>query len=297
MKKQILLVAAIAIVSASYAGAAQTNNGCQGNCDGNGPSNNANHNSNSSSAVGIGTGIGMGGAGGNSSSNSQATGGSVSHSGNSVATGGSVSNSGNSYSTNNTTVRNDNANVQGQTQGQSQSSKNSNRNSNANNNRNQNASNANNSNSNANSGNNAAQSSSTVTTVQGDTYVAARIPVATAYAPNNVPTATCMGSSSVGFSAVGFSASGGSSWIDENCQLLEQVRTVSQVLGQQDVAAEMMRAVPAYRDALVRLGKMPAPKSAVSQAGALDAAAVSSYNTQDSSYQVAVKSVPFFMGN
>lgn len=243
MKKNIIAIAAFFMAS-SVAMAAQTNTGCQGNC----PSGDTINNSGGQGGTGIG--IGGVGIGGNATS---------------ISTGGnSTSNSG-VVASGNSNVRNDNANVQGQTQGQSQSS--SNRNNNNAVSRNQNASAANNSNTNANSGNNAAQSTSTVTSVQvtGDTYVAPRIPVATAYAPNNVPTATCMGSSSVGFSAVGFSMSGGSSWVDTNCQLLEQVRTVAQVLGQPQVAAQMLAdGIPAYAAAVAKLtGRAVAPTKAV----------------------------------
>lgn len=257
MKKNLLVVAAIFMVSGTV-NAAQTNTGCQGNCPSGDLVNNAGGaGGNATGGVGIGTGIGFGG---------NATGGNASSSSNSgvIGSGNSASNSG-VYGSGNSNVRNDNANVQGQTQGQSQSS--SNRNSNNAVSRNQNASAANNNNTNANSGNNAAQSASTVTSVQvtGDTYVAPRIPVATAYAPNNVPTATCMGSSSVGFSAVGFSMSGGSSWVDSNCQLLEQVRTVAQVLGQPQVAAQMLAdGIPAYAAAVAKLtGRAVAPTKAV----------------------------------
>ncbi|MNT97541.1 hypothetical protein D3C72_2398890 [compost metagenome] len=50
-----------------------------------------------------------------------------------------------------------------------------------------------------------------------------------------------------------FGFSLGTSWTDSNCMLLEQVRTVSVVLGQKEVAQEMMMAVPAYADAVKRL--------------------------------------------
>lgn len=102
--------------------------------------------------------------------------------------------------------------------------------------------------------------------VEGDstTYQAARIPVATAYAPNIAPTAVCMGSSSVGGQGMSFGFSLGSSWTDANCMLLEQVRTVSIVLGQKEVAQEMMMAVPAYAEAVSRL-KGQAKKSTAAQ--------------------------------
>lgn len=165
--------------------------------------------------TGVGIGIGKGGA------------------------GGSVLGSGNSSNLNN----NANTNLQGQAQGQAQSSKNSNRN--------DNRSNASNSNTNANSGNNSDQS----VTVQGDNYEARRIPVSTAYAPNIAPTAVCMGSTSGGGSAQMISLSFGTSWTDDNCMLLEQVRTVSAVLGDRETASEMMCDVAVYAAARARVGK------------------------------------------
>lgn len=256
MKKNIIAIAAFFMAS-SVAMAAQTNTGCQGNCpSGDVVNNSGGQGGTGGNAISTGVGIGYGGSsvatGGNSSSNSGVVG-----SGNS-----GIYNSGNSTTRND--VRNENANSQQQKQGQQQSSNN------RNSNRNQNNSNAANSNTNANAGNNAAQSTSTMNTVQvtGDTYVAPRIPVATAYAPNNVPTATCMGSSSVGFSAVGFSMSGGSSWVDTNCQLLEQVRTVAQVLGQPQVAAQMLAdGIPAYAAALAKVSGVAAPRKTVADVG------------------------------
>ena len=83
-----------------------------------------------------------------------------------------------------------------------------------------------------------------------------RNPVSTAYAPNIAPTATCMGSTSAGAQGIGFGVSFGSTWTDENCQTLEQVRTTATVLGDQTTAAEMMCAqIPKYREARQRAGK------------------------------------------
>lgn len=82
-----------------------------------------------------------------------------------------------------------------------------------------------------------------------------RNPVSTAYAPSIMPTAVCMGSSSGGIQGASFGVSVGSSWTDANCMLLEQVRTTSTILGDQATAAEMMCAVPAYKEARVRTGK------------------------------------------
>lgn len=230
--KKLLLVAALTSIVSHGANATvfgnTENNYDNRNYGGSGGAGGAGGN-----ATGVGVGVGISGA------SSSATGGAVVGSGNSNATGGSVRDSGNS--------NNLNANVnkmgQGQDQSQGQSQRSSNRNNNTN------VSSAQNSNSNANSGNN----SNTNVNVEGSTYHAARIPVATAYAPNNVPTATCMGSSSAGVQSAGLGISLGSSWTDTNCVLLEQIRTVAQVLGQQAVAQEMMLAVPAYKEAVERM--------------------------------------------
>lgn len=177
--------------------------------------------------VGIGVGVGVG-QGGNGYGGAGGRGGD----------GGSVIGSGNSSNVNS------NKQAQGQKQGQSQSSRNDNRSS-------ANATGGSNSNSNANSGNNSDQS----VTVQGDNYDAPRIPVSTAYAPNIAPTAVCMGASSLGGSGAALSLSFGTSWTDENCMLLEQVRTVASVIGDREIAAEMMCDVKAYAAARARAGK------------------------------------------
>lgn len=69
-----------------------------------------------------------------------------------------------------------------------------------------------------NEGNNSAQS--TTVKVEGDTYQAAKIPVATAYAaPLAASNGTCMGSSSAGAQGVGFGLSIGSTWTDSSCDM------------------------------------------------------------------------------
>lgn len=254
MKKGIIAVAVISMMGVSGAFAAQTNTGCQGNCPGGDTINTTNQGGTGyggnggigiggagGSAVGVGTGGagGQGGQGGSVVGSGNGTGigvgGAVVGSGNSSATGGSVKND----------VKNTNTNVaaqqQGQKQGQSQSSNN------RNNNRNDNNSNA------TSYGSVATTAQSTSLTVQGDTYEAPRIPVSTAYAPNIMPTAVCMGSTSMGGQGMSFGFSLGTSWTDANCMLLEQVRTVSVVLGQKEIAQEMMMSVPAYADAVKRL--------------------------------------------
>lgn len=227
MKAKSVLIAAVLALAASGAAHATkpgNNGGGNGGCgvgqQTNGCGGGTSSNTATGGAGGHGVGIGQGG-------NASATGGRG-------GDGGSVWGSGNSS--------NANSNKQDQSQGQISANRNDNRSS---------ATGGSNSNSNANSGNNSAQS----VTVQGDNYDSPRIPVATAYAPNIAPTAVCMGSSSAGAQGVTFGVSFGSSWTDDNCMLLEQVRTVSAVLGDRETAAEMMCEVKAYAAARERAGK------------------------------------------
>jgi hypothetical protein len=69
-----------------------------------------------------------------------------------------------------------------------------------------------------------------------------------------MPTAVCSGVTGGGASSAAFGVSFGTSWTDANCMLLEQVRTTAVILGEQEVASEMMCAVEAYRDARARMG-------------------------------------------
>lgn len=59
-------------------------------------------------------------------------------------------------------------------------------------------------------------------------YAAPKIPVASAMSPANLPTAPCMGSTSVGVSGVLFGFSSGSSWEATECMTLEMARSFSQ---------------------------------------------------------------------
>lgn len=81
-----------------------------------------------------------------------------------------------------------------------------------------------------------------------------------------MPTAVCSGSTAAGAQGASFGLSFGTSWTDNNCMLLEQVRTTVVILDQPDVAKEMMCAIDAYREARIRLGKPckqgPAAKAA-----------------------------------
>ncbi len=56
-------------------------------------------------------------------------------------------------------------------------------------------------------------------------YAAPKIPVSTAYAPTNFPTAPCMGATSLGASGVMFGLSAGSSWEATECMRLELARS------------------------------------------------------------------------
>ena len=183
--------------------------------------------------TGASTSTSQGGAGGTSSVGNTTTGASTSTIGNTTSTGGSVGNTttgastsnavgGTGGSVGNTTTGASTANAVGGTVGNTTSS----------------SDNANNSTSNV--------------SVTGDTYVAARIPVATAYAPSIAPTAVCALSLSGGAQSVVFGFSMGGSYIDENCELLEQVRA-AHAIGARDVAHEMMMEVPAFANAANRI--------------------------------------------
>jgi len=68
-------------------------------------------------------------------------------------------------------------------------------------------------------------------------YTAPKIPVATAIAPSNFPTAPCMGSSSIGGSAVLFGFSAGSSWEATECMTFEAARSFDQAGMHEDALA------------------------------------------------------------
>jgi len=174
---------------------------------------------------------------------SSATGGSVLGSGNSTATGGSVRDSGNS------------ASVSGSFSGGNTQT------------------NAGNNSSNAASGN------STSVAVAGDVYEAARIPVSTAYAPSISPTAVCALSMSGGAQGSMFGFSLGGSYIDKNCEHLEQVRRANEI-GQKEVAAEMMMDIPAYAKAAQRIADRKAGKVSAAPAAPVAAAPVVSPGAQ-----------------
>ena len=234
MKKIILAVALTGVFGLAQASPGNNgggNGGCGNGQQTNGCGGGAAIGGAGGAGVGVGIGIGQGGVG---------IGGSV------IGSGNSANDNRNSNNNRNDNT-NTNANLQGQGQSQNASAKQGQSQSSSNDNR----SNASNTNSNANSGNNSNQT----VTVQGDSYEAARIPVSTAYAPNIMPTAVCMGSSSGGVQGASFGVSIGSSWTDDNCMLLEQVRTVAAVIGDRETAQEMMCDVAAYANARARTGK------------------------------------------
>lgn len=90
---------------------------------------------------------------------------------------------------------------------------------------------------------------------QSTVVQAAERNTSSAYAPTIAPTALCMGSTSGGVQGASFGVSLGGTWTDTNCMLLEQVRTVSIVLNDPILAAEMMCGMDAYREARIRIGK------------------------------------------
>ncbi len=177
---------------------------------------------------------GAGGAGGSavSTSGAQALAGANASAG--------VIGSGNSSNHIRNSVSNRNSNSQGQ--GQSQS---------ANNHQSQ-AAKGGNANQSLNGGaNNSSQ------TVGGDTYSSDyRASASGAYAGTIYPTSPCMGGTSVGGQGMSFGFSVGTSWKDDDCNVRENVRTVSQVLNDPTTAAEMLCAAnPVYAEARKRLGK------------------------------------------
>jgi hypothetical protein len=158
------------------------------------------------------------------------------------------------------------AQQQGQIQGQSTNVRNNVRNDNNLYSTNQNANQVNSRNTNqamggnghASSGGNVLTQQGGAVTVEGDTYIAPaqeRNPVATAYAPNVSPTALCALGVSGGAQGASFGVSFGGSYTDENCVLLEQVRTTAAILKDSATAAEMMCGLPAYKAARARTGK------------------------------------------
>lgn len=80
-----------------------------------------------------------------------------------------------------------------------------------------------------------------------------------AYAPAIMPTAPCMGSSSVGGQGMSFGVSFGTTWKDEGCDFRENIRTVATVLNDPVTAQELMCSKQDYREARERAGRPCAP--------------------------------------
>lgn len=264
MKKAILAAAILALcgTTAVYAhsgnngggnggcGVGQTTNGCGGTTGGSvinqGGTGGIGYGGSGGTGIGLGVGYGQGG-------NASATGGQGGQGGAGGA-GGAVLGSGNSANSNSNRNTNKNTNKQGQAQGQAQGQQQrataKQGQSQSSRNRNDNRSNAANSNSNANSGNNSAQQ----VNVGGDTYEAARIPVATAYAsPLAASNGTCMGSSTAGFQGMAVGVSFGSTWKDDSCDMRYD--------------AEALRQAGMPKAAVARLCQKPEIAAAMAAAG------------------------------
>ncbi|MBU3589471.1 hypothetical protein [Polynucleobacter sp. 80A-SIGWE] len=87
------------------------------------------------------------------------------------------------------------------------------------------------------SGASSSQGNTSGNTTITSTYVAPKIPVATAFSPANHPTAPCMGSTSIGGSAVLFGFSAGSSWEATECMTFEAARSFDQAGMHEDALA------------------------------------------------------------
>jgi hypothetical protein len=81
---------------------------------------------------------------------------------------------------------------------------------------------------NTSSGASSSQGNTSGNTTITSTYVAPKIPVASAFSPANHPTAPCMGSTSIGGTAVLFGFSAGSSWEATECMTFEAARSFDQ---------------------------------------------------------------------
>ena len=79
-------------------------------------------------------------------------------------------------------------------------------------------------------------------------------PASSAQAPSIQPTAVCALSLSGGAQGALFGLSLGTSYVDANCMLLEQVRA-AQAIGAREIAQEMMMDVPSYANAVKRIAE------------------------------------------
>jgi hypothetical protein len=87
------------------------------------------------------------------------------------------------------------------------------------------------------SGASSSQGNTSGNTTITSTYVAPKIPVASAFSPANHPTAPCMGSTSIGGTAVLFGFSAGSSWEATECMTFEAARSFDQAGMYEDALA------------------------------------------------------------
>lgn len=123
-----------------------------------------------------------------------------------------------------------------------------------------------------NEGNNSAQITSVK--VEGDVYEAARIPVATAYAPMVNNTANCAIGVSGGIQAATWGISGGSAFESETCVTIEQAKVAKVVFNDVATGEELMCSLAKYREARKSAGRpCNADKKAAATAGAQQTAA------------------------
>lgn len=123
-----------------------------------------------------------------------------------------------------------------------------------------------------NEGNNSAQSTSVK--VEGDTYQAAQIPVATAYAPMVNNTANCAIGVSGGIQAATWGISGGSAFESETCVTIEQAKVAKVVFNDVATGEELMCSLAKYREARKSAGRpCNADKKAAASPGAQQTAA------------------------
>lgn len=92
-------------------------------------------------------------------------------------------------------------------------------------------------------------------TVQGDVYEAARIPVATAYAPMVNNTANCAIGVSGGIQAAAWGISGGSAFESETCVTIEQAKVAKVVFNDVATGEELMCSLAKYREARKSAGR------------------------------------------
>lgn len=117
------------------------------------------------------------------------------------------------------------------------------------------------------SGGNTIEGNRTAVTVEGDTYQAAKNPVATAYAaPLTASNGTCMGSTSVGGQGVTIGLSLGTTWTDSSCDMRYDAEAL-RAAGQPAAAVARLCQKPEIAEAMKAAGTpCPAPKTASASA-------------------------------